>query len=135
MTRTYSELITFPTLFDRFNYLSLSGEVACATFGSARFLNQAFYRSREWRDIRSYIQVRDLGCDLGVPGFEIHDRPTVHHLEPITEADVRERRPCLLDPENLILTTHDTHNAIHYGDETLLPKVWVERTPGDTKEW
>jgi hypothetical protein len=133
--RTYSEVVKLGTLRERFDYLALNGEVGCATFGSARWKNQSFYRSTEWRRLRHQIIYRDGGCDLGVPGFDIHHRPVVHHINPITEDDVINRRYCLVDPENLILTTHDTHNAIHYGDARLLPQPPVERRPGDTKEW
>lgn len=130
--RSYTELLKFFTLRERFDYLSLKGEVGSVTFGSRRYLNQSFYRSREWRDIRHFINVRDNGCDLGVPGFEITYRPTIHHLNPVTQDHIINRDRSLLDPENLITTCHETHNAIHYGDENLLPRPFVERYPGDT---
>jgi hypothetical protein len=100
-------------------------------------MNQGFYRSPEWRQIRHQIIVRDRGCDLAVSDFPIPNRgrPTIHHLNPITEEDLYDRSPSLLDPENLVLVSHDTHMAIHYGDEKLLPRLWVERSPGDTKDW
>lgn len=123
------------TLLERYEYLRLGGTPGQETFGMERWLNQQFYMSREWRDIRNHIQVRDGGADLGIPGFEIHVRPYVHHLNPMTPADLVNRNPAILDPENLILTTHRTHNAIHYGTEEQLPRPFVERTPGDTTLW
>lgn len=133
--RSYTDLLRFSTLRGRYDYLKLDGEVGCPTFGSARWMNQAFYRSREWKDLRQYIIFRDGGCDLGVEGHDIHSRALVHHLNPITQEDVEQRRPCLFDPNNLITTTHDTHNAIHYGDERLLPQDLIVRREGDTREW
>lgn len=135
--RTYQELISFDTLEERYRYLALRADVGCPTFGASRWLNQAFYRSPEWRRIRHYVIDRDHSCDLGVRDFPIqhHGRPTIHHLNPITEEDILNRSPALLDLENLVLVSHDTHMAIHYGDEKLLPKLWVERTPGDTRDW
>lgn len=133
--RYYSELITFPTFEERFDYLRLSGEVGSDTFGVDRFLNQTFYRSREWKDIRDFVIVRDNGCDLGVIGYEIAVEPLVHHINPMTIEDIVHGEEWILDPEFLILTTHATHNAIHYGVETRHPKVVTERTPGDTKLW
>lgn len=130
--RSYTELLEFCTLEDRFRYLSLDGEVGCATFGSRRYLNQAFYSSREWRDIRNHIIFRDQGCDLGIEDFPILRSPAIHHINPITVEDVMNRSPRLLDPENLITASHHTHNAIHYGDERQLPRPFVERRPGDT---
>ena len=133
--RTYSELATYDTFLDRFRYLQLRGGVGIATFGFDRYLNQRFYRSREWKNIRSAVIVRDNGCDLGVEGHEIHDRIYIHHLNPMTVEDIQLGRDDILDPEFLITTTHRTHNAIHYGDESLLPQPMVERLPGDTKLW
>lgn len=135
MTRRYSDLIGLDTLEARYNYLRLGGVPAQETFGAERWLNQQFYVSREWKEIRDHIQIRDMGCDLGIPGFEIHDRPYVHHLNPMTPHDLRVHNPAILDPENLILTTHRTHNAIHYGTEKQLPRPFVERRPGDTLPW
>lgn len=135
MRRTYTELLKFSTLEERFRYLALNGEVGCATFGSRRWMNQSFYASREWRDTRQAIVLRDNGCDLGVLGFDIPQRPVVHHLNPLTERQVEERDYALFDPENLITVSHDTHNAIHYGDERHLPRPFIVRRPGDTKEW
>jgi hypothetical protein len=134
-TRTYSELRRLGTLEERYKYLALSGEVGRSTFGFDRYLNQQFYTSREWRHIRDQIIVRDNGCDLGVDGHEIHSRLYIHHLNPMTVADIENADSSILDPENLITTCHQTHNAIHYGDERLLPRPLVERKPGDTKLW
>ena len=135
--RTYSEMITLPTFEERFEYLKLSSAVGKETFGFDRIFNQKFYRSKEWRDVRDYVIVRDNGCDLGDP-----DRPIpegvpiyIHHLNPITLADITDVTEILLDPEFLITTTHATHNAIHYGDADLLIKAPVERTKFDTCPW
>lgn len=133
--RSYSELERLPSFVDRFRYLALSGHVGASTFGHERWLNQQFYRSREWRRARDFVIVRDNGCDLGMEGHEIHDQILVHHINPLTVADIEESRYTLLDPENLICTKHRTHNAIHYGDESLLPQPVVSRRPGDTKLW
>lgn len=134
-TRSYSELLRIPTFEDRFAYLDLRGQVGEPTFGSNRWFNQRFYRSREWRQVRDFVIVRDNGCDLGVPGYEIHGRLMIHHMNPITMEDLAHGRALALDPQYLITTTHRTHNAIHYGDDQLLPQRVVERRPGDTKLW
>lgn len=133
--RTFSELCEIDSYEDRFRYLMLKGQVGAATFGSERMFNQDFYRSREWRDLRSHVIARDYGCDLGVPGQEIYSHLIVHHMNPMTRDDVVLARPQILDPEFLISTSHRTHNAIHYGDETLLPRVPTIRRPGDTTLW
>lgn len=133
--RTYSELMRLETLKERFEYLKLRGVVGDATFGFDRYINQAFYRSRQWKDIRHEIIVRDNGCDLGVEGYEIHSRLIIHHMNPMAPIDITSGGTHILDPEFLITTTHSTHNAIHYGDERLLPRELVERRPGDTKLW
>lgn len=133
--RTYSGIVGRSTLEDRFEYLRLDGIVGRATFGFDREINQRFYRSREWKDTRDFVIVRDNGCDLGVPGHEIHTALLVHHINPISIADLDAGLHWILDPEYLITTCHDTHNAIHYGDISLLPKQFVERSPGDTKLW
>lgn len=133
--RTYSELVHLPTFEERFEYLSLRGIVGRETFGYDRYLNQAFYRSREWRSLRHQIIVRDNGCDLGIGGYEIHEPITIHHIVPMTVADVSNNNPSILDPDNLISVTDRTHRAIHYGDRNLLPRKLVERRPGDTKLW
>lgn len=135
MARRYSELRRLETLEERYKYLALHGQVGDITFGFDRYLNQAFYRSTEWRNIRNYVIVRDNGCDLGIDGYEIHDKIYIHHMNPMNVADIVEGDPSILDPEFLIAVTHRTHNAIHYGDEGLLPRKLVERRPGDTKLW
>jgi hypothetical protein len=133
--RTYSELIEFDTFLERFNYLSLRGEVGASTFGFDRWINQQFYTSPQWRRLRHDIIARDNGCDLAVPGYDIHSRIIIHHLNPLKQDDIVYGTRHALDPEFLITTTHDTHNAIHYGDESLLTKPYVPRRPGDTKLW
>lgn len=135
MSRSYSELIRIQSFEERFEYLALRGQVGNQTFGHARWLNQNFYTSREWRDLRHHIFIRDRECDLGVSGFEIFEPPVIHHIIPITEMDLENGTSLLFDPDNLITTTHQTHNAIHYGDASLLRLPLVERTPGDTKLW
>ena len=134
--RTYSELITLPTYLERFNYLKLSGQVGVDTFGFDRHLNQKLYqRSQRWRDVRDRVIIRDNGCDLGVEGYEIYGKIIVHHMNPITIDDILNDRDWIYDPEFLICTVHNTHNAIHYGDEDLLVKAPIERTPNDTCPW
>lgn len=133
--RTYSELITIPTFLARYEYLRLGGQVGRETFGFDRYLNQQFYHSDEWRSIRDFIITRDLGCDLGLEGYDIHGRIYIHHMNPITVKDIRDYTDYLVDPEYLICTTHNTHNAIHYGDSSLLIAEPVERTPYDTCPW
>lgn len=133
--RTYSELAGLETLKERYEYLALNGQVAAVTFGYDRYINQAFYRSSEWKRVRHNIIARDLGCDLGVDGYEIHSRLIIHHMNPMAAIDISSGGSNILDPEFLITTTHDTHNAIHYGDERLLPKPIVSRAAGDTKLW
>lgn len=135
MSRSYSELRKLETFEERFRYLALRGKVGQATFGFNRWANQAFYTSREWRQARSGIIVRDNGCDLGIDGYEIHDGLYIHHITPITMEQIENGDDCLFDPDNLITVAHRTHNAIHYGDERLLPRPLVDRKPGDTKLW
>lgn len=133
--RTYSELIKLPTFEERFRYLSLEGVVGASTFGFDRYLNQVFYRSQRWKKIRDHVILRDNGCDLAMEGYEIHDRILVHHMNPITIEDIERESEYLIDPEFLISTVHNTHNAIHYGDENLLPILPIERRPNDTCPW
>ena len=133
--RTYSELMTIPTFKGRYEYLRLKGIIGEETFGFDRYLNQSFYRSREWMDIRDYVIVRDNGCDLGMPGHEIHGRILIHHMNPITKEDILRRSEFLLDPEYLISTIKLTHDAIHYGDENLLMDEPIVRTKNDTCPW
>ena len=133
--RTYSELITFQTFKERYKYLRLRGFVGEETFGYDRYLNQVFYKSKEWMDIRKYVIIRDNGCDLGIPGHEIHGRILIHHMNPITKEDILNRSEFLLDPEYLISTIKVTHDAIHYGDENLLIDSPIVRTKNDTCPW
>lgn len=134
--RSYTELSSLKTFEERFNYLRMNGRVGEDTFGFDRVLNQSFYISKEWKSIRSKIIVRDGGCDLGVPGHEIRgQRIIIHHLNPITLEDLEWRSPFLLDPEYLVTTIHSTHNAIHYGDESLLITSPIIRSKNDTCPW
>lgn len=133
--RCYKELSRLPTFEERYRYLRLEGVVGDSTFGFDRYLNQVFYRSREWKRIRDTVIIRDNGCDLGVEGYEIQGKILIHHLNPITVEDVERHSDFLLNPEYLISTTHPTHNAIHYGDESLLIKAPVQRSPNDTCPW
>lgn len=135
MIRTHSELIRLDTFEERYRYLQLKGSVGHETFGYDRYLNQGFYTSAEWRRIREHVIARDEGLDLGVDGYEIYDKIIIHHMNPITSDDIVHGNSDILDPEFLITTTHKTHNAIHYGDESLLPRPLVDRRPGDTKLW
>lgn len=133
--RTYRELNRLETFEERFDYLRLVGSVGEATFGFDRWVNQQFYQSREWKQVREYVIVRDNGCDLGIPGYDIHADLCVHHMNPITPDDIIHSEDMLIDPDNLITTTQRTHNAIHYGLETASPPVITERKPNDTKLW
>ena len=132
--RSYSELRKISTFEDRYNYLRLRGSVGRDTFAFDRYLNQRFYKSAQWAAIRNFVIARDEARDLGVKGFEIHSRLVVHHMNPISPDHIKQGDVDMLDPEFLICTTHKTHNAIHYGDSSLLPLL-VERRPGDTRSW
>lgn len=135
-TKSYSELRRLDTFEERFRYLSLRGTVGETTFGWDRWMNQKFYKSTEWEHVRQQVIARDLGCDLGISGFEIHDRVYIHHMNPMTREDIEHGNNDILNPEFLISVTHKTHNAIHYGDESILNRlVHTERRPGDTKLW
>lgn len=133
--KCYSELILLPTFEERFEYLKLDGQVGIETFGYERYVNQMFYNSPEWRRLRNEIVVRDNGCDLGVDGYEIFGKVIIHHINPITVDDIINRSDLLMNPEFLITTVMDTHNAIHYGDINQLPKTPIERSPNDTCPW
>lgn len=135
MIRTFSELVHIPTFEERFDYLQLRGQVGSSTFGFDRWMNQQFYRSRDWKLIRQHVIARDLGCDLAMEGYEIHDRIYIHHMNPMEADDLVHGNQDVLNPEFLISTTHRTHNAIHYGDRDLLPKQLTPRRPGDTTLW
>ena len=135
MIRTYSEMAKFKGFEDRFDYLRLRGNVGESTFGFDRHVNQAFYTSYEWKNVRDRVIVRDNGCDLGVSGYEIHSELLVHHINPMGIDDILHAEEWINDPKYLITTCHQTHNAIHYSNELLLPRVVPERKPGDTKLW
>ena len=133
--RTYSELITIPTFKERYEYLRIGGRVGKDTFGFDRYLNQVLYKSKEWKHVRNIVIERDNGCDLAMEGYEIYDNIIVHHMNPITMEDLLYRRDYVLDPEYLISTVHKTHNAIHYGDDSLIFTTLTERRPNDTCPW
>ena len=135
MIRSYGELSRLETFEERFCYLSLQGAVGESTFGFDRYLNQQFYTSTQWRQVRNHVIARDIGCDLGVDGYEIFNRIVIHHMNPMVRDDILHGESRILDPEVLITTTHRTHNAIHYGDERLLLKPLTPRRHGDTKLW
>lgn len=135
MIRTYTELERLETIQERFEYLKLNGRVGDKTFGFDRWINQKFYKSTEWSHIRDFVITRDMGCDLGIEGYEIHNALYIHHLNPMTRNDIVEGDPRILNPEYLVTTTLVTHNAIHYGDAKQVPRLMVERKPGDTKLW
>ena len=133
--RTYSELIQLPTFEERFNYLRLDGVVGKDTFGFDRYLNQQFYRSSEWKRIRNQVIVRDNGYDLAIDEYEIHGRILIHHMNPISIEDLQYMSDLLMNPEYLICVSHRTHNAIHYGDESLIVTAPIERSQNDTCPW
>lgn len=133
--RTHSELITIPTFEERYEYLRLGGKVGEDTFGFDRYLNQLFYKSEAWRKSRDYVIIRDMGCDLAMEGREIQGRIYVHHMNPITIEDILRETDFLLDPEFLICSMKSTHDAIHYGDKSLLFTDPIERTQNDTCPW
>ena len=135
MIRTYSELSRLKTFKERYEYLRLDGVVGENTFGFNRYLNQAFYKSKEWKDIRRFVIIRDNGCDLGVEGYEIHTNIIIHHMNPIRQDDILSRTDLLMNPEYLITTTLNTHNAIHYGTEELLATAPISRSKNDTCPW
>jgi len=135
MIRSYSELERISTFEERFRYLALRSTVGGATFGHERHMNQRFYRSRQWKQLRDFVISRDGGCDLGIDGYEIYTGLYIHHMNPMTPNDIRHGNDDILDPEYMITTTLRTHNAIHYGDETLLARPFAERRPGDTALW
>lgn len=133
--RTYSELITIPTFEERFEYLRLKGSVGKDTFGYDRYLNQVLYRSPEWKRLRNQIIIRDDGCDLACDGYDVYGKVLIHHLNPITVEDVLARSRKVFDPDNLVCVSHNTHNAIHYGDVDLLVTGPIIRTKNDTCPW
>ena len=133
--KRYSELILLPTFEERYKYLQLNGIIGDETFGFDRYINQMFYRSQEWKQVRDYVIVRDNGCDLGIEGHEIRGKILIHHMNPIGIKDIQQVNEFLLDPEYLITTMLSTHNAIHYGDEGLLVTDPIERSKNDTCPW
>lgn len=135
MIKTYKELIRLPTFEERYAYLKLGGSVGRTTFGFDRYINQALYQSREWKIIRDKIIVRDDGCDLGIKDREVYSRITIHHINPITLENIENSDDCVFDLNNLICTSPNTHEAIHYGDASLLPKLPKDRERGDTCLW
>jgi len=135
MIKTYSELSRLQTFEERYKYLRLRGSVGEETFGFDRFINQNFYKSREWQSIRDFVIVRDNGCDLGVEGYEIYGTILIHHMNPLLTKDILDKSEFLLNPEYLISTILTTHNAIHYGDEGLLIKAPIQRTKNDMCPW
>lgn len=135
-SKSYSDLLKFNTFHGRFEYLKLDGCVGLETFGSHRYMNQILYSSSEWKSLRRKIILRDEGCDLGVRGCEIYGKIMIHHIEPITIDDIRNHRYCVYDPDNLICSSFETHNAIHYGNENQVPAYsFVCRKPNDTCLW
>lgn len=136
LQRSYRQLMRLPTFDERYEYLRIGGIVGKSTFGFDRYLNQSLYTSHEWKSFRNQIIIRDNGCDLGIEGRDIlGDRIIIHHINPLTVEDVEERSPVIFDPDNVICVSHMTHQAIHYGDQSLLPKDPIERKPYDTCPW
>jgi hypothetical protein len=135
MLKRYSELRRLRSLEERFEYLSLRGRVGRETFGSDRWINQQFYQSKQWRDLRHHIIVRDNGCDLGAEGYDLNESVYIHHMNPMTVDNITHGDSEILDPEFLISVSMRTHNAIHYGDISNVTKRLVVRTPGDTRLW
>jgi hypothetical protein len=133
--KTYQELSRYETFEERYSYLKLGGIVGKATFGFDRWLNQLFYRSAEWKNVRNLVIVRDNGCDLGIEGYEIASGLIVHHMNPVSFDDLKNGEGWIVDPDFLITTSLQTHNSIHYGDEMLLPRGPIVRKRGDTKLW
>jgi hypothetical protein len=133
--RTYKELSQLETFEERYRYLELKGTVGAITFGFDRWVNQGFYRSHEWKRARDFVITRDNGCDLGVDGYEIHSGLLVHHMNPISVKEIEHGEDCIIDPNFLITTSFRTHNAIHFGNESLLPRGPITRKSGDTTLW
>ena len=135
MIRRYTDLIQYDSFVERYRYLKLNGQVGIDTFGLDRYLNQTLYRSYKWRKVRNQIIMRDNGCDLGMDGFDIFGKIIVHHMNPLTLEQIEDDSDDIYNPEFLICVSHMTHNAIHYGDENLLPQLPIERIPNDTCLW
>lgn len=135
MIRTYSELLTFKTFMDRYNYLKLSGRVGVETFGFDRYLNQMLYRSKRWKELRPKIISRDSACDMAMEDYDISDRIIIHHMNPISIEDIENERDDIFNPEFLVCVSPNTHNAIHFGDDKKLPKPIIKRQPNDMCPW
>lgn len=135
MTKTYDELSRLDTFEERFEYLKLDGKVSSETFGYERYLNQKLYSSKEWKNIRDRVIIRDNGCDLGIEGYGITSKAMIHHINPITRQMILDRDPMIFDLNNLITVSHSTHNAIHYSNKDILVTEFKERKPGDTTPW
>lgn len=135
LTKSYRNLILLPTFKERFEYLKLAGTVGESTFGFDRYLNQRFYQSREWRQFRSKVIARDEANDMGIKDYPISGTVIIHHINPLSVKDFEEQSDLLFDMNNVICVSHNTHEAIHYGDESLLPKDPIERKPNDTIPW
>lgn len=135
MKRSYTELSKLKTFEERFEYLKLNGQVGASTFGYDRYLNQSFYKSKQWKKVRDQVIIRDNGCDLGIDGYQINDKIIIHHMNPISLEDLESGSNEIYNPEYLISVSDLTHNAIHYSDENILEKTIIERKPGDTKLW
>lgn len=135
-TRCYSELQKLKTFNERFDYLKIGASVGQETFGGSRYLNQVFYKSKEWKNARRLVIIRDRGCDLGIDDRIIFgESPIIHHMNPITSSDIVNRNPDIYNPEYLICVSVNTHEAIHFGDKNLLQEEYVERKPNDTCPW
>lgn len=135
LIKSYRELIRLKTFEERYEYLKLGGRVGIETFGFDRYLNQVLYHSGEWRDFREEVLIRDEGCDLGISDREIFNRPLIHHINPLTIENIENRDDCIFDFDNVITTIHNTHQAIHYGNESLLIRLPIDRKKGDTTLW
>jgi hypothetical protein len=135
ISKSYKELSSLQTFEERYEYLKLTKAVGVPTFGFHRYLNQNFYRSSEWKHIRNQVLIRDCGCDLGIEDRRIFSKPIIHHINPITIEDIESGTNCIFNLNNLICTSHTTHNAIHFGDTSLLQNLPKERTKGDTNLW
>lgn len=135
MVRTYHELISLPSFEERYEYLKLIGKVGAETFGYDRYLNQVLYRSSEWKRIRDKVIIRDDGCDLACSDRQIYGRVIIHHMNPLSKKDIVDKTDLLFNPEYLICVSHETHNAIHYGNVSQISKDPVERKPNDTCPW
>ena len=135
MSKSYHEMVKLKTFKERYEYLKLSGRIGNVTFGCDRYLNQVFYNSKEWKNFRNQIIIRDNGCDLGIDGRIITGKLLIHHINPITKKDILNRSDLLFDEDNVICVSHMTHEAIHYGDSSLLLEDYIPRRPNDTIPW